>query len=59
VRHIDLTLPPHAYFFGFAQTDGNHYAGSRQRGRFTIELSDRDDAVLHSFAALFEVHSRG
>jgi hypothetical protein len=58
VRHIDLMQPAHAYFFGFAQTDGNHYAGTGQKGRFTIELSERDDAVLHAFAALFDVHSR-
>jgi hypothetical protein len=58
VRHIDLTLPAHAYFFGFAQTDGNHYAGVGQKGRFSMELSDRDDAVLHSFAALFDLNSR-
>ena len=58
VRHIDLMLPAHAYFFGFAQTDGNHYAGVGQKGRFSMELSDRDDAVLHSFVALFDVYSR-
>lgn len=50
--------PDHAYFFGFAQTDGSHYAGTRQRGRLTIELSERDEAVLQAFATLFEVHSR-
>lgn len=58
MRHIDLMRPDHAYFFGFAQTDGNHYAGVGQKGSFAIELSARDDAVLHSFAALFEVNSR-
>ncbi len=58
VRHIDLTRPAHAYFFGFAQTDGRRYAGTGQKGRFTIELSDRDGAVLRSFATLFDVHSR-
>ncbi|MGY1833695.1 LAGLIDADG family homing endonuclease [Blastococcus sp. SYSU DS0510] len=50
--------PDHAYFFGFAQTDGNHYAGTRQRGRLSIELSERDAAVLHSFTTLFDVYSR-
>jgi hypothetical protein len=48
----------HAYFFGFAQTDGSHYAGTGQRGRFTIEPSDRDEAVLHDFSKLFNVYSR-
>ncbi|WP_034511498.1 LAGLIDADG family homing endonuclease [Blastococcus sp. URHD0036] len=56
--HLDLRLPAHAYFFGFAQTDGCSYAGSGQKGRFSIELSVRDEAVLHSFAALFDVYSR-
>ena len=56
--HLDLTIPAHAYFFGFAQTDGSHYEGTRQRGRLTIELSERDEAVLHSFASLFGVYSR-
>ncbi|TKJ28360.1 hypothetical protein [Blastococcus sp. CCUG 61487] len=56
--HLDLTKPDHAYFFGFAQTDGSHYAGTGQRGRLTIELSRRDEAVLHSFSGLFDVYSR-
>lgn len=50
--------PAHAYFFGFAQTDGSLYAGTGQRGRLTIELSQRDEAVLHSFTGLFDVLSR-
>ena len=58
VRHIDLTRPDHAYFFGFAQTDGSLYAGIGQKGRFAIELSQRDEAVLHSFRSLFDVYSR-
>ena len=58
MRHIDRTKPAHAYFFGFAQTDGSHYAGAGQKGRFTIELSGRDDAVLHAFASLFDLYSR-
>lgn len=58
VPHLDLTRPDHAYFFGFAQTDRSLYAGTRQRGRLTIELSERDEAVLHSFTTLFDVYSR-
>ncbi len=58
MAHLDLQLPAHAYFFGFAQTDGSLYAGSGQKGRFSIELSVRDEAVLHSFAELFDVRSR-
>lgn len=58
MTHLDLTDPAHAYFFGFAQTDGSLYAGTGQKGRFSIELSVRDEAVLHSFADLFDVYSR-
>jgi hypothetical protein len=50
--------PDHAYFFGFAQTDGSHYAGTGQRGRLSIELSQRDEAVLHAFVSLFSIYSR-
>jgi hypothetical protein len=57
VTHLDLTDPAHAYFFGFAQTDGSLYAGRGHKGRFAIELSVRDEAVLHSFSALFDVRS--
>ncbi|WP_336031127.1 LAGLIDADG family homing endonuclease [Geodermatophilus sp. FMUSA9-8] len=56
--HLDLTDPAHAYFFGFAQTDGSLYAGTGQKGRLMIELAVQDEAVLHEFAGLFPVHSR-
>jgi hypothetical protein len=58
VPHLDLDIPTHAYFFGFAQTDGSLFAGAGQKGRFSIELSVRDEAVLHSFATMFDVYSR-
>jgi hypothetical protein len=58
VPHIDLLRPDHAYFFGFAQTDGHHYADIGRRGRLTIELSERDESVPHSFTTLFDVYSR-
>lgn len=50
--------PEHAYFFGFVQTDGTLSAGLGQKGRLSVELSERDDAVLHSFVELFDVYSR-
>lgn len=56
--HLDLERPEHAYFFGFAQTDGSLSAGVGQKGRLSIELSERDDAILHSFVTLFDVYSR-
>ncbi|WP_104528934.1 hypothetical protein [Blastococcus saxobsidens] len=54
----DLTRPDHAYFFGFAQTNGNHYSGTRRRGRLTIGVSQRDESVLHSSTTLFDAYSR-
>lgn len=56
--HIDLTRDDHAYFFGFFQTDGHLAAGTRNRGRASIELSAKDVELLHAFRRLFtEVHS--
>ncbi|RBY96538.1 hypothetical protein DQ237_07840 [Blastococcus sp. TF02-8] len=56
--HLDLLRPEHAYFLGFAQTDGNHYAGRGRKGHVAIELSERDAAVLHEFTTLFDLYSR-
>jgi hypothetical protein len=58
VPHLDLRLLAHAYFFGFAQTDGSLRAGPGNKGSLSIELSVRDEAALHSFTTLFGVHSR-
>ena len=55
--HLDLERPDHAYFFGFAQTDGSHYAGSGQKGRLTIGLSSRDDGILQAFTRMLTVYS--
>ena len=54
---IDLEQPDHAYFFGFCQTDGHLYAGKGQKGRLSIELSVRDESVLHAFSEMFPVYS--
>ncbi len=52
---IDLTIPEHAYFFGFVQGDGHL---SRQKdhpnkGKLEIELSIRDEDILQRFHAMF------
>lgn len=54
---IDLTNPEHAYFFGFSQADGHLSKDSRNRGRFSIELSMLDVAILQSFQQIFPVSS--
>jgi len=57
VSLIHLEQPDHAYFFGFAQTDGHLHAGVGQKGRLEIEVSVRDDSVLRGFSELFPVYS--
>lgn len=57
MSYLDLLVPEHAYFFGFAQTDGHLYAGLGQKGRLTIELSARDADILHAFTQILSVYS--
>ncbi|MHA6631385.1 LAGLIDADG family homing endonuclease [Pseudonocardia sichuanensis] len=57
MSYLDLRVPEHAYFFGFAQTDGSLYAGRGQKGRLTIELSARDADILHAFTQILSVYS--
>jgi hypothetical protein len=54
---LDLTIPEHAYFFGFAQCDGSMYSGTRRRGRLTIEVGAKDAALLVQFAAVVPVNA--
>lgn len=44
---IDLMNPEHAYLYGFILADGSLYETSRNRGRLAIELSARDEDILH------------
>lgn len=52
---LDLTLPEHAYLFGFAQADGSLRAGTRGRGSLAIELSAVDAEHLERLAAVIPV----
>ncbi len=56
---MNLTLenPFYAYLFGFAQTDGHLYEQSRNRGKLTIEISERDAKVLETFKRLLPFNS--
>ena len=49
---FDLTIPEHAYLFGFLQTDGHHFAGTGQRGKISIEVNVRDRPVLEAFSRI-------
>lgn len=49
---INLKKPEHAYFFGFAQTDGSLYQ-NRNSLKFSIEIHKRDEYILYEFKKLF------
>lgn len=43
---INLEDPCYAYLFGFIQTDGHLYNNTCNRGRLSIEVSKKDEAIL-------------
>lgn len=49
---MDLKDPRYAYMFGFLQADGHMAAGTRLRGRVTIEINARDIQILREFQEL-------
>lgn len=51
-KSLDLTIPEHAYMFGFLQADGHLYETSRNRGKLQIELNEADEIILTCFAEL-------
>jgi len=53
MEHINLKIPKHSYFFGFAQADGHLKQSSRNKGRLQIEIAQRDKDILQSFQKLF------
>jgi len=55
MKYVNLKIPEHSYFFGFAQTDGNLNKPFkvRNKGRLRIELSKEDLHILKSFKKLF------
>ena len=53
MEYINLKIPEHSYFFGFAQTDGNLDKLSRNRGHLAIEIKEKDRDILESFQKLF------
>jgi LAGLIDADG-like domain len=52
---INLKKPEHAYFYGFAQTDGHLYEMTRNRGRFSIEICKKDEFILKEFQKIFSI----
>jgi hypothetical protein len=53
---IELQNPKHSYFIGFFVTDGTFYEQSRNRGRVSFELSNRDVDILVKFSELFDIN---
>ncbi|HVE58260.1 MAG TPA: LAGLIDADG family homing endonuclease [Pyrinomonadaceae bacterium] len=43
---LTLENPFYAYLFGLIQTDGHLYQNSRNRGRLSIELGNRDEDLI-------------
>ncbi|PWK73028.1 hypothetical protein BCL76_10248 [Streptomyces sp. CG 926] len=56
-RFMDLTDPRYAYMFGFLQADGHLAHGAGQKGRLTVEISERDIHILRDFQALTPYYS--
>jgi hypothetical protein len=54
---INLEKPEHAYFFGFAQTDGHLSQNTRNRGRLSIELQEKDSLLLEKCQGIFSCFS--
>jgi len=50
---LDLTIPEHAYMFGFIQADGHLYQTTRNRGKLQIELKESDGCILEKSQVLF------
>lgn len=53
MKCINLKIPEHSYFFGFAQMDGSLTKSSRNRGKLQIELKEEDVYILRAFQRLF------
>jgi hypothetical protein len=49
VGFLDLTIPEHAYLFGFLQGDGTLRRGTGRKGQLVVEISARDIDLLEEF----------
>jgi hypothetical protein len=53
---IDTQNPKHSYFIGFFVTDGTLYEQSRNRGKISFELSNKDVDILEKISELFDIN---
>ncbi len=56
-RWFDPLKPEFAYFLGFAQADGHLSENTRNRGRFSIEISLIDAHIVEYFQSIIQVNS--
>jgi len=54
---LDIKNPKHAYFIGFAQSDGTLHDESRSRGKFSMELQKSDEPLLRKMAEIFDCNT--
>lgn len=54
---FDLTVPEHAYIFGFLQCDGHMSKTTRNRGRISLELSFKDYDFLKTLQSFMPVNT--
>jgi hypothetical protein len=54
---FDATRPEVAYLIGLLQTDGSHYGSLDAKGKVTLELAARDQAVLPRLAAVIPCYT--
>lgn len=47
---LNLSLDEHAYIFGLFMADGNLYEQTRNRGRLSLEIRERDKDILYDIA---------
>jgi len=57
VALLDLTLPEHAYLFGFVQCDGSLYRGPGQKGKLSVETGACDAGLLIRLAEIAPVNA--
>jgi len=54
---FELKKPEYSYMFGFMQTDGHLQSNTRNRGRMSVELDEKDIFILQKFKELITVNS--
>ena len=53
---IDLTIPEHAYMYGFFLCDGHLYKqkNRKDKGKFSLEISSKDADIIYKFGDIIK-----